>query len=126
MRVAETTTASTTTLRWEEPEATGGCPISGYALYRNDPDLSDPVNGVEVWIEVNSDYDTNIRDKPQLFEGTVTNYPVSSTGTIFKYTVEAFNAIGGTRGTSASYLLATLPSAPPLAPGFADGLTSSF
>jgi len=125
VRVAGTSSASTTTLSWEEPEATGGCPITGYALFRSDPDLSDPVDGLEVWVEVNSDSDTNIRDKPQLFEATVTNYPGGSTGKVFKYVLEAYNAVGGTRGTSTSYLLATTPSAPPSAPGVVESMTSS-
>jgi titin len=64
VRVAATSSATVATLRWEGPEATGGCPITGYALFRSDPALSDPATGLEVWVEANSAYDTNIRDKP--------------------------------------------------------------
>jgi hypothetical protein len=125
VRVPAESTASTITLSWSEPEATGGCPITGYALYRNDPSQANPAEGLEVWVEANSDYDTNIRDKPQLFRATVTNFPGGSTGLAFKFAVEAFNAVGGARGTAASYVLATTPSAPPAAPQVVDEMTSS-
>ena len=125
VRVPAESTASSITLAWEEPEATGGCPITGYAVFRNDPDLADPASGLEVWVEANSAYDTNIRDKPQLFRATVTNYPGGSTGTEFKYVVEAFNAVGGALGTAASFVLATAPSAPQAAPQVVDSMTSS-
>lgn len=37
---------------WEEPEDNGGCPITGYAVFRDD------ANGSDVSIEVNSVNDT--------------------------------------------------------------------
>lgn len=74
---------------------------------------------------MNSPSDANIRDKPELLAATVTNYPAGSTGKYFKYVVEAFNAVGSTRGTVASYLLATVPQAPTLAPSVVAPLTSS-
>lgn len=55
----------------------------------------------------------------------MTFYDPSSTGTEFKYVVEAINAIGGTIGTSSSYILATNPPAPASAPAPVPGLTSS-
>jgi hypothetical protein len=55
----------------------------------------------------------------------VTYYDASSTGLVFKYRVEAINAIGGTTGISVSYILATIPSAPSLAPVLIPSLTSS-
>ncbi len=116
MRVAAMSTLSAVTLSWQQPNATGGCRITGYALYRSDPAQSDPDNGVEVYSEVNSVQDPNIRDQPDLFQATITNFAAGSVGQVFKYVVEAFNAIGGTRSRTASYLLATPPSAPSTAP----------
>ena len=94
-------------------------------MFRSDPDLSVPATGTFVWVEANSNYDTNIRDKPYLLEATVTNFPSGSTGREFEFVVEAFNAIGGTRGTSTSLLLATVPSNPTSAPADVPALTSS-
>jgi hypothetical protein len=61
-RVAATSTATTTTLSWAEPKGTGGCPLTGYALFRSDPSQADTASGIEVFVEVNSDNDANIRD----------------------------------------------------------------
>jgi hypothetical protein len=123
--VASSSSATTTTLSWQEPTDTGGCPLTGYALYRSDPSQSDANAGTEVFVEVNSDNDANIRDQPDLLEATVTYYDAASTGLEFKYRVEAINAIGGTVGTSVSYILATIPSAPSLAPILVPASTSS-
>ena len=125
VRVAAASTGTTTGLSWAEPAATGGCPLTGYALYRNDPAQADPATGTEVFVEVNSDNDSNIRNQPDLLAATVTYYDPSSTGQAFKYVVEAINAIGGTMGTSSSYTLATVPPAPGLAPVSLPSLTSS-
>jgi len=125
VRVAALSTMATVTLSWEQPAATGGCPITGYALFRSDPDQSDPANGVEVYVEVNEEGDANIRDQPDLFEATVTNFLEGSAGRDFKYVVEAFNAIGGTTSQPVSYILATTPSPPGTAPEILDSLTSS-
>lgn len=53
-------TASSYTLSWEEPEDDGGCPILSYAVYRNDG------QGGAITTEVNSNQDSNIRNKPSL------------------------------------------------------------
>jgi hypothetical protein len=131
VRVAASSSATAVTLQWAQPESTGGCPITGYALFRSDPAQADPATGQEVWVEANSAYDTNIRDQPELLEATVTNFPAGSTGSVFKYAIEAYNSlsgvagVGGTRGTAASYRLATSPAAPPASPAEVAALTSS-
>lgn len=53
VRVAATSTSTTTGLSWAEPAATGGCPLTGYALYRSDPAQADAATGAEVFVEVN-------------------------------------------------------------------------
>ena len=110
------------TLSWSEPAATGGCPITGYALFRNDPDLSDPATGSETWAEITTSSDgAAIREKPELFQATIAGFAAGSVGKEFKYYVEAFNTLstlsnGGTSGTTASFILATRPAAPAAAP----------
>ena len=47
-------------LAWNEPLENGGCPISGYAIYRDDS------HGSDVDIEVNEENDSSIRGNPIL------------------------------------------------------------
>ena len=72
-------TLSQFTLSWEEPSDDGGCPIIGYAVFRNDGE-SGSIN-----TEVNSDYDTNIRDKPTLRFMQINSYPLNKIGKTFMY-----------------------------------------
>ena len=56
--VRVTSTKTTFELQWTEPTYNGGCPLTSYAVYRDEGD-----SGL-ITTEVNSAYDTNIRDKP--------------------------------------------------------------
>jgi len=125
VRVDSSSSTSAVTLSWAIPTSTGGCPITGYALFRNEPDLAIATNGTEVYVEVNSANDANIRNKPQLLQTTVTNYLASSVGKEFKYVVEAFNVIGGTQGNFSTYILATAPAVPTASPVYVAAMTSS-
>lgn len=69
-----TSTLTSITLQWNQPTDNGGCPILGYAVFRNNGE-----NG-EINTEVNTDYDTNVRDKPTLRQMVVTNLPANSVG----------------------------------------------
>ena len=48
------------TLEWTAPNDDGGCPITGYAVFRDDGVTGDPT------VEINSDNDIDIRNKPTL------------------------------------------------------------
>ena len=48
------------TLNWYEPQSNGGCPIIGYALYRDDGISGEPT------IEINSINDVLVRNIPTL------------------------------------------------------------
>ena len=85
MRVQST--SSSLTLKWEQPEDDGGCPIVSYAVYRNDGE-DGPIN-----VEVNSEFDSNIRGKPSLREVKITNDPENALGKLFSYQIEAFNVV---------------------------------
>lgn len=76
-----TSSLTSFTLEWEEPALNGGCPILGYAVFRNDG------NNGAITIEVNQDDDTNIRDKPSLRSMVITNFPVDPVGLTFMYQV---------------------------------------
>lgn len=52
----KSTTDSTLTLEWSEPQDNGGCPITGYYILRDDGSSGVPS------IEVNSPLDASIRD----------------------------------------------------------------
>lgn len=54
-------TSVTFTLAWLMPSDDGGCPITGYAVFRNNGALG------AITTEANAVGDTNIRDKPTLF-----------------------------------------------------------
>lgn len=97
------------TLAWTAPEDDGGCPITSYAVFRDDGAAS------EVNIEVNTDSDTNVRNKPALRSLTITDYPTVHTGLIFQYRVQAISELGAdyyTYSETVSYILADIPSAP--------------
>ena len=78
-----------------------------------------------MWVEANTPNDANIRNKPDLFQGTVTNHGTGAVGKVFKYVVEAFNAVGSTKGITSSYILAIPPAAPTSAPADLASMTSS-
>lgn len=65
-------------MKWTEPENNGGCPILGYAVFRDDG--SSRVANVEV----NTDNDSSVRDIPTLRTVDVT-LDVSDLGTEFMF-----------------------------------------
>jgi hypothetical protein len=98
------------TLQWSHPSDNGGCAITSYAVFRDDGADGD------ISVEANADFDTNVRDRPTLDQLLVTNFPVDSAGLTFRFTVVAYNHVGSTTSNSASYILASVPTAPVLAP----------
>ena len=55
----------------------GGCPITGYAVWRDDG------TGAQIFTEVNTQSDPAIRNIPTLSQATITNFPADSEGIIF-------------------------------------------
>lgn len=49
-------------LTWSEPLFNGGCPITGYALFRSEPTLYNSITDTETFVEANTDNDQNIRN----------------------------------------------------------------
>ena len=69
----------------------------------------------EPTIEINSDNDINIRDKPTL-RTAVVNFDPSDLGTKYAFQVKVYNREGVTAGTVVSYLFSTTPSKPSESP----------
>jgi len=108
-------TLTTMTLDWTAPSDDGGCPITGYALFRNDGALGATTT------EVNSNNDPSIRDLPALRQAVVTFFPASPTGLTFSFKVSAFNAIASVDSETINYILGTTPSAPAAGPSLDSG-----
>ena len=99
------TTAESMTLEWDAPEDNGACPITGYALYRDDGLTGSPT------IEINSDNDIDIRNKPTL-RSAIALFDLVDLGTSYSFLVRVYNREGETDGTVATYLFSTTPDAP--------------
>jgi len=116
-RVSSTTTSFT--IEWQQPSEDGGCPLTGYAVFRNDGHYG-PID-----TEVNSSNDSNVRDKPTLRQLTITDYPSSPLGKTFQYQVEAFNIVGSSLSNTASFVFAAVAPAPTTGPVNDPLVTSS-
>jgi titin len=97
---------SSITISWTEPTYNGGCPVTGYAIYRNDGDQTDPT------IEVNSNDDSAIRNNPSLRTATITYFPSSPEGLTFLFKVRVFTAETDTYSPALSIKLAGIPGTP--------------
>ena len=77
--VRTSSTRSSIDLTWDQPSDNGGCTILGYAVFRNDGNYG------PITTEVNTDQDTNIRDRPSLNSMSVTYFPAGTTGSVFSF-----------------------------------------
>jgi hypothetical protein len=93
------------TLEWTEPTNNGGCSITGYALFRDDGVTGDPT------IEINSDNDIAIRNKPTL-RSAIASFDTADLGTKYTFQVRVYNREGETISNSISYLFSTTPDKP--------------
>lgn len=104
------TTSSQIAINWGNVINTGGCPLTGFAVFRNEGDNTVPAT------EVNSANDVSVRDNPSLSELTVTFFPISMEGESFKFRLQAFNTEDSAYSETASIVLAGVPQAPSTAP----------
>ena len=108
-RLASTT--SSITVGWTEALDDGGCPVTGYALFRDLADESAPS------VEVNSASEAALRSVPTARELVVTNFAASSEGKFVRFSVRAYNREGHVdSGTYVSILYAAIPSKPSSTP----------
>ena len=76
-RLASTTTSIT--VGWGDPIDDGGCPITGFAVFRDDG------AGSAISTEVNLANDPLVRDIPTLDRLVVTNFPAATEGNTFRF-----------------------------------------
>jgi hypothetical protein len=95
---------------WEEPSDDGGCPITSYAIFRDDG------AGGTITTEVNTNNDPAIRGIPTLRQANITYFPIGSEGDTFRFMVTAFNNEGSTDSLSTSIIYAGPPDAPTTGP----------
>jgi hypothetical protein len=87
----------------------GGCPITGYAVFRDDG------NGTDLIYEMNAVSDPLVRNIPTLRTLNVTNF-VGIGSTAIRFKVRAFNKEGYSDSTLRTILLAGVPITPTSAP----------
>lgn len=92
-------------VNWTAAVETGGCPVTGYSVYRDDG-----VTGIPS-IEV----DSSQKEIPTLRMMDIP-FSVSDLGKMFTFRLYVFNREGETRSSDVTYLFATIPDTPTLAP----------
>lgn len=112
-------TSSQIVISWGNVTNTGGCPITGFAVYRDAGDNTDAI------IEVNSANDLSVRNNPSLHQLTVTFFPISMEGKSFKFRIKAFNTEDSAYSGTASIVLAGVPQAPSIPPIENTAITNS-
>ena len=103
------TSSTSMTLEWVAPSNDGGCPVTGYALFRDDGSSGVPD------IEVNTADDPSIRNIPTL-RRAVTEFDVADLGTKYAFQLKVYNREGETSSTVISYLFSTKPDTPSSGP----------
>ena len=71
---------------WSQPVDNGGCPITGYAIYRDDADTGDVTTQVNLEIASN----------PVLRQVTITDFEANTGGMLYRVMVRAYNREGYT------------------------------
>ena len=71
---------------WNQPADNGGCPITGYAIFRDD------ANAGDVTTQVNLE----IADNPVLRQVAITDFEENSAGMLYRVMVRAYNREGFT------------------------------
>jgi hypothetical protein len=114
------TSTTSITLGWNEPLDDGGCPITGYAIYRDEADLGVPS------VEVNSDNDAAVRGIPTLRQLVVTSLPSGAEGQYVRFSARAFNREGWVDSISyVAILFAAVPSKPGTPPQLVEAESNS-
>ena len=100
--IIESVTSTTIVISWTAPVDNGGCNITSYAIYIEDPDTTE------------AEYDSlNVREKPFLSSYTLDMDSLGKTpGKTYKLSLGVVNRIGEVRSDTVSVLLASVPDTP--------------
>lgn len=92
---------------WTEPLDDGGCPVTGYALLRDNADQTTPS------VEVNAANEPTLHAVPTARVLEVTNFAANSEGQFVRFLVRVFNREGQVDSSAyVAILYAAIPSAP--------------
>ena len=91
---------------WDLPSSNGGCPITGYAIYRDDGAGGLIVTPVDA---------ESVAENPFVFEHTA-SLTSADTGKTFRVKVEAINGYGTNISPALQFVLADVPGKPTPAP----------
>jgi len=111
-------TSTSMTLKWDAPLNDGGCPITSYALFRDDGLTLNPT------IEVNIDDDPDIRNIPTLRIASAT-LDNADLGKKFTFQLRAYNREGYVAARNVLLLFATIPPTPSNSPTIIQTTTTS-
>lgn len=87
-RIDEGSTTNSLIIGWYQPEDNGGCPITGYSIYRDD------ALGGDVTTEVNTVDDPALTGNPVLRQATITSFEADSAGMTYRVMVRVHNREG--------------------------------
>lgn len=100
-----TSTSSTLEIEWAPPEETGGCTITGYAVFIDDG------TGSNNFEEANSANDLSIRNQPGLNRATITTFDAADVGQEFVVYLTTYTEAGdSTDSEHATIVLGDVPS----------------
>lgn len=109
------TTPTSITLGWSGPLDDGGCPITGFAVFRDEGDQGTPS------VEVNADSDPAVRSIPTLRRLTVTSLPAGKEGQYVRFAIRAYNREGHVDSkTYTAVLYAAVPEKPSAPPSLVE------
>lgn len=104
--VLEAVDETSFTISWTPPQDNGGCPVTGYKIFRDDGAGGDINNEIDA---------STVNNKPALYQHSTT-LGGSFTGKTIRVKVEALTSKGSVLTPALSFVLADVPGAPTPAP----------
>lgn len=103
--------ASSIDIAWVPPDDTGGCVVTGYAVFKDDG------AGTSTFGEANVANDLSIRDQPGLNSASITDFVTSDVGLDFVFYLKVYTQAGDTAlSEHATITLADVPDQPTVIP----------
>ena len=100
-------------LTWSPPADLGGCPVTEYAVFRDDGEVASTASpGAGISVELNSAGDLAVRGRPGLNQLAATAFPAGTTGQAFRLQVKVFTAHHSAVSDVTHAILASVPGRP--------------